>query len=96
MHEPHGGAHAYGFIPLGPWQRLTVLGAPACECLIASISIEASTSTYVLLAYLEQVLVPEFRQVKPVAILAMNNLRPHRATKVREMLALNNITARDA
>jgi len=82
------GQRAYGSIPLGSWQRLTVLGALACDGLIASMSIEASTSTPVLLAYLEQVLVPKLRQVKPDAILVMdNNLRPHHATEVREMLA---------
>lgn len=58
MREPHGGQRAYGSIPLGSWQRLTVLGALACEGLVATMSIEASTSTSVLLAYLEQVLVP--------------------------------------
>ena len=47
------GQRAYGSIPLGSWQRLTVLGALACEGLIATMSIEASTSTSVLLAYLE-------------------------------------------
>ena len=51
------------------------------------MSIEASTSTPVLLADLEQVLVPKLRQVKPDAILVMDNLRPHHATEVREMLA---------
>jgi hypothetical protein len=81
------GQRAYGSIPLGSWRRLTVLGALACEGLIASMSIEAATSTSVLLAYLEQVLVPKLRQVKPDAILVMDNLRPHRATEVREMLA---------
>jgi hypothetical protein len=52
------GQWAYGSIPLGSWQRLTVLGALACDGLVATMSIEASTSTSVLLAYLEQVLVP--------------------------------------
>ena len=69
------GQRAYGSIPLGSWQRLTVLGALACEGLVATMSIEASTSTPVLLAYLEQVLVPKLRQVKPDAILVMDNLR---------------------
>jgi transposase len=41
----------------------------------------------VLLAYLEQVLVPKLRQVKPDAILVMDNLRPHHATQVRDLLA---------
>jgi transposase len=81
------GQRAYGSIPLGSWQRLTVLGALACEGLIATMSIEAATSTVVLRAYLEQVLVPKLRQVKPDAILVMDNLRPHHATEVRELLA---------
>jgi hypothetical protein len=39
------GQRAYGSILLGSWQRLTVLGALACEGLVASMSIEVSTST---------------------------------------------------
>ena len=85
------GQRAYGSIPLGSWQRLTVLGALACEGLVATMSIEASTSTSVLLAYLAQVLVPKLRQVKPDAILVLDNLRPHRATEVRNLLALAGI-----
>jgi len=81
------GKCAYGSVPLGSWHRLTVLGALAWVGLIATMSIEGSTSTPVLLAYLEQVLVPKLRQMKPDAILVMDNLRPHRATQVREMLA---------
>ncbi|WP_245444594.1 IS630 family transposase [Microvirga sp. KLBC 81] len=80
------GQRAYGSVPLGSWQRLTVLGALACEGLVATMSIEASTSTSVLLAYLEQVLVPKLQQVKPDAILVMDNLRPHRATEVGQLL----------
>ena len=80
------GQRAYGSIPLGSWQRLTVLGALACEGLVGTMSIEASTSTSVLLAYLEQVLVPKLQQVKPDAILVMDNLRPHRAAEVRKLL----------
>jgi len=80
------GQRAYGSIPLGSWQRLTVLGALACEGLIATMSIEASTSTPVLLAYLEQVLVPALKRTKPDAILVMDNLRPHHATEVRDLL----------
>ena len=80
------GQRAYGSIPLGSWQRLTVIGALACEGLVATMSIEASTSTSVLLAYLEQVLVPKLQQVRPDAILVMDNLRPHHATEVRDLL----------
>jgi transposase len=81
------GQRAYGSIPLGSWQRLTVLGALACDGLVATMSIEASTSTPVLLAYLEQVLVPALKHTRPDAILVMDNLRPHHATEVSELLA---------
>jgi len=81
------GQRADGSLPLGSWQRLTVLGALSCEGLVATMSIEASTSTPGLLASLEQVLGPKLRQVKPHAILVMDNLRPHRAPEVREVLA---------
>jgi hypothetical protein len=53
------GQRAYGSIPLGSWQRLTVLGALACEGLVATMSIVSATSTPMLLAYLEQVLAPK-------------------------------------
>jgi transposase len=51
------------------------------------MSIEASTSTPVLLAYLEQVLVPKLQKMKPKAILVMDNLRPHRSAEVGELLS---------
>jgi hypothetical protein len=78
------GQRAYDSIPLGSWQRLTVLGTLACEGLTTTMSIKASTS--VLLAYLEPVLVPKLRQIKPDAILVMDNVRPHHAKEVRELL----------
>jgi transposase len=89
------GQRAYGSIPLGSWQRLMVLGALACEGLVATMSIKASTSTSALRAYLEQVLVPKLQQVKPDAILVMDDLRPHRATEVGELLARAGIGLMD-
>jgi transposase len=50
------------------------------------MSIEASTSTSVLLAYLDQVLVPALKHARPDAILVMDDLRPHHAAEVRELL----------
>lgn len=64
-----------------------MLGALACEGLVATMSIKAATSTPVLLAYLEHVLVPKVRQVKPDAILMLDNLRPHHATEVGDLFA---------
>ena len=64
---------AYGSMPLGLRQRLTVLAALACDGLVATKSIEASTSTPVLLSYLEQVLEPALKRTGPDAILVMDN-----------------------
>ena len=91
MREPHADSGPMAPIPLGSWQRLTVLEALACEGLGGTMSIEASTSTSVLLAYLEQVLIPALQRTRPDAILAMDNLRPHHATEVRELLEQTGI-----
>ncbi len=80
------GQRAHGAVPFGSWRRLTVLGALSTEGMVAAMSIEAATSTPVFLAYLEQVLVPELRRVKPDAVVVMENLRPHKAGAVGQVL----------
>ncbi|MEZ0168396.1 transposase [Microvirga sp. TS319] len=91
MCKPHGdNAHMF-LSPSAPWQRLTVLAALTCEGLVATMSTEASTTTSVLLACIEQVLVPTLRLVRPDAILVMENLRPDHATEVIELLAQTGI-----
>ena len=47
------GTRAYGTVPCGHWRRLTVLGALGIGGMLATMSIEASTSTPVVLAHLE-------------------------------------------
>ncbi len=76
----------YGSIPLGSWHRLTVLGALACDGLVATMSTKAATSRLVLLAYLEQVLAPVLKRTRPDTILLLDNVRPHRAAAVGELL----------
>lgn len=80
------GRRAYGRCPFGSWQRLTVLGALSTEGIGAVMSIEAATSTPVFLADLEQVLVPELKRRKPDAVVVMDNLRPHKAAIVGQVL----------
>jgi len=81
------GQRAYGAVPFGSWQRLTVSGALSTEGVVAAMGIEAATSTPVFLAYLEQVLVPELKRVKPDAVVVLDNLRRHRAGAVGRVLA---------
>jgi transposase len=79
------GERALGPVPFG-WERLTLLGALGCEGMVASMSIEAATSTPVFLAFLERVLIPVLVERKPGATVVMDNLRAHHAPAVEPML----------
>jgi transposase len=79
------GERAHGTVPRGRWRRLTLLGALGLDGLVAVMSVAAATSTAVFLAFLEQVLVPARRR-KPGAVVVLDNLAPHRAAAVRDVL----------
>jgi transposase len=79
------GQRALGRIPGGHWRRLTILGAIAQDGLIAVMTVAAATSTVVFRAFLEVVLIPALR-TRPEALVAMDNLAPHRAAAVRAAL----------
>src|SRR4051812_38648882 len=80
------GERARGAVPLGPWARLSVLGALGHEGVLAAMSVEGATSGAVFHAYLERVLLPALREGKPDAVLVMDNLGAHKTPKVRELL----------
>lgn len=80
------GSRADGTIPCGHWTRLTLLGALGMEGIVAAMSIEAATDGAVFYAVLDQVLLPVLRQLKPDAVLVMDNLSAHKAKAVRELL----------
>ena len=80
------GTRAVGTVPFGHWTRLTVLGALGTGGIVAAMATEAATSGAVFLAYLEQVLLPELRRVKPDAVLVLDNLRAHKTAAVRRLL----------
>ena len=89
MARTHGraarGRRALGKLPWGRWERLTVLGALALGGVVASMSINAATSTAVFLAFVEQVLAPALRE-RPDAIVVMDDLPAHKAEAVRDAL----------
>jgi transposase len=76
------GERALGRVPAGHWRQLTVLGGLSKEGLIACMSIEATTSREVFLAFVREVLVPELR---PGQVVILDNLSSH---KVQEVSAL--------
>jgi transposase len=80
------GERAHGTAPCGRWARVTVLGAIALEGVVGAMSIEAAADGAVFRAYLDRVLLPELRRVKPDAVLVMDNLSAHKTPAVRELL----------
>ena len=79
------GERAHGSAP-GGWRRLTVLGALSGEGMIAAMSIQAATTTRVLLAFLQAVLIPELRRRHPNATVLMDNLSAHKPKAVETAL----------
>jgi len=80
------GQRARGTAPAGRWERVTVLGALGADGIVAAMSVEAATDAAVFLAYLDQVLLPKLRQVRPDAVLLMDNLAAHKTPAVRALL----------
>jgi transposase len=77
------GERVRGSAPYGRWERLTILGGLSLEGLIACMSVDGATDTDVVLAFTEHVLVPALR---PGQVVLMDNLPPHKAPRVRELL----------
>src|SRR3954463_12776084 len=82
------GTRAYGTVPFGHWQRLTVLGALGIGGMLAAMTVEAATSGAVFHAWLERGLLPELRCSRPdaVLVLVLDNLRAHKTPEVRALL----------
>ena len=80
------GTRACASAPFGHWTRVTVLGALGAEGIVGAMGVEAATSGAVFHAYLDEVLLPELRRVKPGAVLVMDNLPAHKAPRVRALL----------
>ena len=80
------GTRACASAPFGHWTRVTVLGALGAEGIVGAMGVEAATSGAVFHAYLDEVLLPELRRVKPDAVLVMDNLPAHKAPRVRALL----------
>ena len=59
------GERAPGTAPCGHWERVTILGALGPEGIVAAMSIPAATDGAVFCAWLEQVLLPELRRIRP-------------------------------
>ena len=88
------GMRAYASSPFGHWTRVTVLGALGTEGIAGAMSVEAATSAAVFHAYLDEALLPALRRTRPDAVLVMDNLRAHKAPRVRALLDRSGFTYR--
>jgi transposase len=88
------GERAPGTVPCGSWERVTILGALGCEGIVGAMSIAAATDGPVFHAYLEQVLLPALRRIKPEAVLVMDNLNAHKTAAARALLDGSGFTYR--
>lgn len=80
------GTRALGTVACGHWTRLTVLGALGTAGIVAAMSVAAATSSAVFHSYLDHVLLPELRRIKPDAVLVLDNLAAHKTPEVRRLL----------
>ena len=88
------GERACGSAPGGRWERLTIVAGLGLEGILGARSVAAATDGAVFHAYLEGVLLPELRRVKPDAVLVMDNLGAHKARSVRALLDRSGFTSR--
>ena len=87
------GERAVGKVPGGHWERLTVIGALGLEGVVASMSIAATTTAAVFLAFIEQALLPALR-ARPDAVVVMDNLGAHKAERVRHAFEAAKVSYR--
>lgn len=77
------GERARGTRPEGHYEQLTLLGALTLSGLDALMTIDAATNTDIMVAFVEHVLLPTLR---PGQVVIMDNLGPHKAKRVRELI----------
>ena len=65
---------------------MTILGALGLAGILGAVSVAAATDGAVFRAYLERVLLPELRRVRPDAVIVMDNLSAHKTKAVRALL----------
>lgn len=88
------GERACAAAPAGRWERLTVLGALGAGGIVAAMSVEAATDGAVFTAYLDRVLLPRLRRVRPDAVLVLDNLAAHKTAPVRAVLDASGFSYR--
>ncbi len=69
-------------------------GALGVGGIVAAMSVEAATDAAVFTAFLDKALLPKLRQVRPDAVLVMDNLAAHKTPAVRAALDASGFACR--
>jgi len=78
------GERVHGSAPHGHWKVTTMIGAIRLSGIAAAMTVDSSTDSDVFRTFVERVLVPALR---PGEVVVMDNLSPHKASGVQEMIA---------
>lgn len=85
------GCRVIGHVPHGHWKITTFLAGLRCDGITAPFVIDHPMNSAIFLAYVTQCLVPT---LTPGDIVVMDNLKPHKATGVREAIEAAGATLR--
>jgi transposase len=77
------GRRVAGAVPQAHWQMTTLVSAVRLTGVVASLAFEGATDEAAFRVYVEQVLVPALR---PGDIVALDNLKPHKAVWVARVI----------
>jgi transposase len=77
------GERVHGSAPHGHWKVTTMIGAIRLSGIAAAMTVDSPTDSEVFCTFVERVLVPT---LKPGDIVVMDNLSPHKACGVEEMI----------
>jgi transposase len=70
-------------LPQGHWKILTTIGALSLRGMIAAVTVDAPTDAEIFRLFVTQSLVPA---LSPGNIVVMDNLQPHKASGLREVI----------
>ena len=85
------GTRLVGSVPLGEWKTITFVAALRHNKMTAPMVIDGAMNGEIFLAYVEQCLVPILRRND---IVAMDNLKAHKAPRIREAIEKAGATLR--
>lgn len=70
-------------VPQGHWKMISTIAAMTMAGIVASASFDGATDTDLMVAFVEEALVPRLRQGQ---VVVMDNLQAHKSPRVRDLI----------